>query len=129
MKAILLAAAIGSGLLVIGATAQHEEHHQDQAAPPPSQKDKGKPGMSGGMMSEMPQMMMGQQETARLADELLKSFAAVQSENDPAALKTKLEAHGALLKQLQSKVQGQSHMMEMMQHMMGGSSENNGKKK
>ncbi len=105
------------GLLVGGAAAQHEEHHEGQAPP------QTKPGsnMCGPMMSQMPSMMTGQTETGKLVDELQKSLAAIEAEKDPAALKVKLAEHSALLKQLQAKVQGQAHMMDMMQHMMGGS--------
>jgi hypothetical protein len=75
-----------------------------------------KPGgtMSGGMM-------MGQNETGKLVEQLMKSFAAIEAEKDPAVLQAKLAEHGSLLEELQTKVQAQSHMMDMMQQMMGGS--------
>ena len=63
---------------------------------------------------------MGQNETGKLVEQLLQNLAAIEAEKDPAALKTKLAEHGALLKEFQAKVQHQGHMMEMMQHMMGG---------
>jgi len=119
-KSILIAIAVATGLFVTGAVAQHEEHHQD---PVVLQADKeGKTGgmMSGDMMSQMPQMMIGQSETAKLVDLLTKSFAAIEAEKDRAKVKEKLAEHGSLLKELQTKVQAQSHMMERMQHMMGG---------
>jgi len=106
---------VGTGLFVTGAWAQHEEHHQDQAAPAAAQNGTGK---AGGMMSGG--MMMGQNDTAKLVEQLTKSFAAMEAEKDPTALKAKLAAHGVLLNELQAKVQAQSHMMDMMQHMMGG---------
>jgi len=65
-------------------------------------------------------MMMGQNETGKLVERLMKSFAAIEAEKDPTALRTKLNEHGGLLKELQTKVQAQSHTMDMMQHMMGG---------
>ncbi|HZT68227.1 MAG TPA: hypothetical protein VFC10_00555 [Terriglobia bacterium] len=113
--------ALAAGLLVTGSAAQHEEHHQatqqpGTAAPPNEAK-----GMSGNAMSQMPMMMSKQNETAKLIDQLLESFAAIEAEKDPAELKKRLTAHGALLKELQTKAQAQSHMMDMMQHMMGGS--------
>lgn len=122
-KSMLVAVAVATGLLVTGAVAQHEEHHQDQAAPPADKTDTGKTGgmMSGNGMSQMPQMMMGQNETGKLVDQLTKSFAAIEAEKDLAALREKLAEHGLLLKELQAKVRAQSHMMDMMQHMMGGS--------
>ena len=71
--------------------------------------------MSGGMM-------MGQTETGELVEQLLKSFAAIiEAEKNPVALKEKLAEHSSLLKELQARVQTQSHMMDMMQRMMGGS--------
>jgi hypothetical protein len=66
-------------------------------------------------------MMMGQNDTAKLVDQLTKSFAAIEAEKNPTARKKKLAAFGVLLKELQAKVQAQSHMMDMMQHMMAGS--------
>jgi hypothetical protein len=118
---MVVAAAVATGLFVTGAVAQHEEHH-DQAAPPADKADTGKMGgmMSGNMMTQMPKMMMGQTETGKLVDQLVQSFTAIEAEKDPAALKAKFAEHDALLKELQTKVQAQSHMMDMMQHMMGG---------
>ena len=72
-------------------------------------------------MFQMPQMMMGQHEAAKIVDQLVQSLAAIESENDQTALKAKLSEHGKLLKELQAKTQSQSRMMEMMQHMMSGS--------
>ena len=126
-KTMVTTIALATGFFVTGAVAQHEEHHQDQSGQPPAsaadKSDTGKSGgmMSGDMMSQMPRMMMGQNDTGKLVDRLMTSFAAIQAENDPTALKEKLAEHGSLLKELQTKVQTQSHMMDMMQHMMGGS--------
>lgn len=121
MRTALLGIALGIGLFVAGAAAQHDEHHQDKAVPP-AQEKKADASKAGGM-SRMPEMMVKrQQETAKLVDELVKSLAAIESEHDQAKLKAKLAAHGALLKELQAKVQSESHRMEMMhQKMMGGS--------
>jgi hypothetical protein len=120
-KSILIAIAAATGLFVTGAIAQHEEHRLDPALPPADKAGKTGGMMSGDMMSQMPQMMIGQSETAKLVDLLTKSFAAIEAEKDRAKLKDKLAEHGSLLKELQAKVQAQSHMMEMMQHMMGES--------
>jgi hypothetical protein len=119
-KSILIAIAVATGLFATGAVAQHEEHHLDPALPPADKAGKTDGMMSGDMMSQMPQMMIGQSETAKLVDLLTKSLAAIEAEKDPAKLKDKLAEHGSLLKELQMKVQAQSHMMELMQHMMGG---------
>ena len=71
-------------------------------------------------------MMSTQREVSALTDQLLKSFAVIEQEKDPAVLQKKLAEHGVLLKELEAKIQGQSKMMEkmrgqMMMNMMGGS--------
>jgi hypothetical protein len=101
MNAFLLTI-VATILLAIGAAAQNPD---SQALPSPG-RTTAKPGMSSGMMAGIDGMMMKHQEAEKLADDLLKSFAAIQAEKDPAALKVKLEAHGALLKELQAKLRG-----------------------
>ena len=120
-RTMVVVIAVATGLFVTGAVAQHEEHHADQAAPPADQTDTGKMGgrMSAGMMSEMPRMMMGQDETGKLVERLVKSLAAIEAEKNPAVRKAKLAEHGALLNELQAKVEAQSHRMDTMRHMMG----------
>ena len=112
---IFCAIAFGTCLFATNAFAQHEEHHQDQSVPAVDKADASK---AGGMMSSC--MMIGQNETGKLVEQLLKGFAAIEAEKDSTALKAKLAEHGSLLKELQTKIQTQSHMMDMMQHMMGG---------
>ena len=121
-KTIAMTPALSTGLLVTGAGAQYEQHHSDQTSAP---ADKDKMMMTPG---KMPQMMTTQQEVTTLANQLLKSFAAIENEKDPVVLQKKLAEHGALLKELQTKLQEQSQVMEkmrgqmiMMGHMMGGS--------
>src|SRR3990172_7855091 len=96
-------------LFVFRVAAQHSEH-------PPG-------GMtSPDMMPQHEQMMSQHQETAKVIDQLVNSFSALENEKDPAVLKNKLAEHGALLKQLQSKFQESSGMMgmtgQMMEHSM-----------
>jgi hypothetical protein len=118
-KTIAMTLTLSTGLLVIGAFAQNAQHHSGQAPA----------GNSEMMSGKMPPMMTTQREAGTLADQLLKSFAAIKDERDPAVLQKKLEEHGALLKELQAKLQTQSQMMEkmrgqmmmMMGHMMGES--------
>lgn len=125
MKTIVLTFAITTSLFVVGAFAQHEEHQAESSA---AQADTSQSGMMGrmpqmpGMSSQMmmPEMMTKQQETAKLVQQLLDSLTAIRAEKNSAALKAKLDAHEALLKELQAKVQSSSNMMEMMHHMMGG---------
>ncbi|MBZ5676527.1 MAG: hypothetical protein LAP61_20005 [Acidobacteriia bacterium] len=105
--------AVGT-LLVTGAVAQHEGH----TAPPAADKSAGMP--MNGMMGQMMPMMAMHAEVAKLVDQLVTGLAAIESEKDPAALKEKLAEHGKLLKELQTKLQGQSQMMEHMHGMMMG---------
>lgn len=126
MKTLMLALAVATGLLVARLPAQHEGHHPEAAPPAADQTDVKKPAemkgkeMKGKMMGGMAGGMMGQADTAKLVDQLAKSFAAMEAETDPAALKAKMAEHGALLKELQAKVAGQSNKMEMMQQKMKG---------
>jgi hypothetical protein len=108
--------AVGT-LLVTGAVAQHEGH-EGHTAPPAADKSADMP--MNGMMGQMMPIMAMHEEVAKLADQLVTSFAAIESEKDPAALKEKLAEHGKLLKELQTKLQGQSQMMEHMHGMMMG---------
>src|SRR5579862_6369228 len=121
---IAVAFAAVASLFLTSAVAQHEGHNHGQAAPtgqdaqtgqaaPPSDKAD-----TGGMMSKMAKE---QEETGKLVERLMKSFAAIEAEKDPTVLKEKLAAHGALLKELEAKVQAHARKMEMMHQMMGGS--------
>jgi hypothetical protein len=99
-RIMIVPLAFATSLFVTGAVAQHEEHHKDQSSPPADKTDTPKTDkmMSGNMMSRMQQMRMGQDENGKLLDRLLKSFAAMEAEKDPAALNQRLAEHGALLK-------------------------------
>ena len=113
MRDIFLLALFAVGtFLVTGAAAQHEGHTMpapDKAAAAPAKDE-----MKGGMMAE-------HAEAAKLADQLVNGFAAIENEKDPAALKEKLAEHGRLLKELQGKLKAQSQMMDQMRgKMMGG---------
>jgi len=110
MRNILVGLFAAATLLVTGVVAQHEGHHPEGAAPP---AEKAAPAAE-------KQMMGMHAEVAKLADQLAKSFAAIENEKDPAALKAKLAEHGKLLKDLQAKLKGQSQMMEHMHGMMMG---------
>lgn len=82
------------------------------AAQTPAAKDK--MGKMGQMADHMSEMMGGHREMAALVQNLAQSFAAVQAEKDPLAREKRLAAHGELLKELQTKVQAHSQMMEKM---------------
>ena len=136
MRNIFLVSVLAVGtLLVTGAIAQHEEHHGTQAAPPadksaamPMGQMMGQMGqmmtqmnqMTGQMTGQMGQMMTTRAEVAKLTDQLVNGFAAIENEKDAKARNEKLAEHGKLLKELQTKLQGQSQMMERMQGMMMG---------
>ena len=64
-------------------------------------------------------MEMSAGETTKLMDQVMATFAAINSqEKDRKALKKKLTEHEALLKELQAKVNAQGQKEEMMhQHM------------
>jgi hypothetical protein len=116
---------------VVGsAWAQHEEQQPGLAAPQTNQQAEPKPGtpapamaccetmtsgtqaehsMATGMMS--PGMSCPHQKFAEIAGQLLTSFAAIENEKTPAALKEKLAVHGTLLKQLQATSQQTCPMM------------------
>ncbi|MGA2716452.1 MAG: hypothetical protein ABSG41_25435 [Bryobacteraceae bacterium] len=121
-RTLFIAIAIATGLFVTGAAAQHEGHN-NQTSPQADNSDSAKTGDMPGMH----RMMMGQNEASKLVDQLAKSFAAIEAEKDPAALREKLAEHGKLLKELESTIDAQSrrmesHRMEMMHHMMSGGS-------
>ena len=92
-------------LLVIRVAAQHSEHSQGGMTSPD-------------IMPQHEQMMSQHQELGKMIDQLNKNFSTLENEKDPAVLKPKLAEHGALLKQLQSKFQESSGMMDMMGQMM-----------
>lgn len=99
-------------LMVDGAVAQHEGHGAppaDKSAAQPTNDAKHE--MKGGMMAE-------HAEAAKLADQLVAGFAAIENEKDPAALQAKLAEHGKLLKDLQAKLQGPAKKMENMKGKM-----------
>jgi len=116
---LLAATVLTSGLSVAILQAQHDDH---QAPAPAAAQAKGKMGggMMGGMADHMAEMMGGHRQVAELVTKLSQSFAAIQTEKDPAALAKKLAEHGAMLKELETKVQAHSAMMEMMDKMDKG---------
>ena len=111
--ASLLLAALS--MFVIRATAQQSEHQQGQS-PDNSQSPMSSGGMmSPDMMAQHQKMMTQHQEMGKLIDQVVKSFSALENEKDPSLLKKKLAEHGALLKELHSKFQQNSGMMDMGQ--------------
>jgi hypothetical protein len=125
MRNIFLVSVFAVGtLLVTGAIAQHEEHHQDQATPPADKSAAmprmGQTGQMGQMMGQMMPMMAAHNEAAKLADQLVNGFAAIENEKNAKERAEKLAEHGKLLRELQANLKGQSQMMEHMHGMMMG---------
>jgi len=110
---ILSVLAVGT-FLVTGAVAQHEGH-----AAPPAENAAAMP-MKGPMMGEMMPMMAAHAEVAKMVDQLVTGFAAIENEKDANVRNEKLAEHGRLLKELQAKLQMQTPMMEHMNGMMMG---------
>jgi hypothetical protein len=68
----------------------------------------------GGMNGMMGQMTTHHQEMTTLMNKLMESMKAIQTEKDPAALKSKLAEHQALLEQMRGHMMQQGKMMQMM---------------
>ena len=83
--------------------------------------------MGGGMMGMMGQMATHHEQMSALMNKLMQSMAAIQSEKNPKALKSKLEDHQALLDQMRSQMMQQGNMMQSMsgqiKHSWPGASE------
>jgi hypothetical protein len=99
-------------VLVVGAAAQNQGAKQQPA-----------PGAcpmcpQGQAMGGMP-MWSQHQEMAKLIDQVSKSAAALEKENDPAALKKKVTEHNALVKKLDAKFHSMDQMMKQMEPMGG----------
>ena len=73
--------------------------------------------MNGGM-NMMGQMSSHHQRVTTLMNKLMQSMDAIQSEKDPAALKSKLAEHEALLKQMRAEMTQQGAMMKSMSSQM-----------
>jgi hypothetical protein len=104
MKSLFLKIALPVAMLAAGAMAQ-EPH---DAATHDTSKMGGECGM---MMSHMNGMMEGHGDAAKIVDQLQKNVAAMQAEKKSGAMKEKLAAQAALLKDLQARLDGQSPMM------------------
>lgn len=74
--------------------------------------------MGGGMMGMMGQMTTRHQQMSTLMNKLMQSMAAIRSEKDPEALKSKLAEHQALLDQMRGQMMQQGNMMNMMSGQM-----------
>jgi len=107
MRNISLGLFAAATLLVTGAMAQHEGH----TTPPSDKAATAAAEMTCGMMAE-------HADTAKLVDQLVNGFAAIENEKDATALQAKLAEHGKLLKDLQAQLQGSAQKMETMKGKM-----------
>ncbi|HWE48878.1 MAG TPA: hypothetical protein VG273_03770 [Bryobacteraceae bacterium] len=104
----IIATVIGAGMLLTGALAQQDE--QEHPAGNMSNMEccksmQGAGQMQGMNMPMMHQMMTGHGDAAKLVDQLVASLDSIEKEKNQKVLKQKLAAHGALLKELQMKLQ------------------------
>jgi len=106
------------GVMATVLFAQHEDHQNHTAPPAPAAETAKAPEKPAGMMASMP-MMQEHEANAKLVEQLAQSFAAIEAEKNPAELQKKLAAHGVLLKQLQTALQGHGKMMDEMKSKMG----------
>lgn len=128
MKARYLTGTLLGGVLFafgIGSAAQRsaaDQSQQDQTTQ--GQTNSGMKGdammgqgqgmMGQGMMGMMGQMSTHHQQMMTLMNKMMESMAAIQSEKDPEALKSKLAEHQALMNQMRSQMMQQGKMMQMM---------------
>ncbi|HZP32380.1 MAG TPA: hypothetical protein VFB23_03370 [Candidatus Acidoferrales bacterium] len=75
--------------------------------------------MAGGPMG-MPAMAARHQQMVDLMDKLMQSMSAIEAEKDPAALKSKLAAHRALLEKMHSEMMQRGAMRPQRGMMPGG---------
>jgi len=120
---IVTSSLLGAALLAIGFWAAPQRLSANRA--PQNQSNPGMMGQGQGMMNQgqgmmgQGQGMMGQmtthhQEMTTLMNKLMESMKAIQGEKDPAALKSMLADHQALLEQMRSHMTQQGKMMQMM---------------
>ena len=105
----------------VGRTAgqRSDDHSADSSRQGQTKSDTASPGMMGqGMMGMMGQMKGNQQQMFRLMEKLMASLKAIEDEKDPAALKSKLAEHQALLNQMHEHMTQQGGMMSDLSDMM-----------
>lgn len=90
------------------AAAQHShDHSADSSNQNQTKSNTAGPGMMG-------QMMTHHQQMSDLMTKLMASMKAIEDEKDPAALKSKLAEHRALLEQMHTQMTQQGGMMKNM---------------
>jgi hypothetical protein len=111
-KMLVVAATLSAGAFVATLPAQSDEMKAKMA----QMKDKMKAKMEGKMEAKGEgDMMAHHSEIAQLADRVAQTFAAIQPNAAPAALKQQLDAHAAAIKTLQATIAEHGKMMEAEQ--------------
>jgi hypothetical protein len=90
--------------------------HPQQDSPDQIIENKAKfpvPSETMGMSVVTSRAMAGHEEICETMDKLMESMSAIENEKDPAALKSKLAEHRALLEQMRDQMMLQSIMQEM----------------
>lgn len=104
----------------IGSAAQRSSANQtQQGQTTQGQTNSGMMGQGAGQgQGMMGQMTTHHQTMIALMNKLMESMAAIQSEKDPEALKSKLAEHQALLNQMHGQMMQQGKRMQMMSGQM-----------
>ena len=128
MRNILIVVFATATLLITGIVAQQATPPADKSAAMPMGQMMGNMGQMMGQMNHTMGQMTGQMgpmmatnaDAAKLVDQLVNGFAAIENEKDAKVRNEKMAEHEKLLEELQTKLQGQSQMMEHMRGMMMG---------
>jgi hypothetical protein len=102
---------MGALFLFAGGVVVQGQTTQDQSQP-------GMMGTAGGMMGMMGKMKGNQQQMFHLMQKLMTGMKAIEDEKDPAALKSKLAEHQALLNHMHAQMTQQGIMMSDVSGMM-----------
>ena len=112
--AVLIVAAPLAAFAIASSARHPQQESRDQTI-----QDQSKPGVPGGTvmgpgMNEMSsRMMIRHEEICETMDKLMESMTAIENEKDPAALKSRLAEHRALLEHVRDQLIQQSMMYEM----------------
>ena len=113
MRNTLIVVFAAATLAITGVVAQQAGPPADRSAGMPMGQMMGNMGQMMGQMNHMMGQMTGQMgpmmatnaNAAKLADQLVNGFAAIENEKDAKVRNEKLAEHGKLLKELQTKLQ------------------------
>jgi hypothetical protein len=112
--AVLIVAAPLAAFAIAGSARHPTQESRDQTI-----QDQSKPVvpegtiMGPGMNGTPSRMMTRHEEICETVDRLMESMTAIENEKDPAALKSRLAEHRALLEHVRDQVIQQSMMYEM----------------